>query len=499
MPDTSLPRPTEPMSASATDQRRLRRRALLTAAVAVPPVAVAARFSASHANDLTGSWSTPFNLGGVAIHATLMHNDEVLFFQYVEGQAGVDRTSYVATWNWRTGAIRQANFSDPRDVFCAGHNTLPDGRIFISGGHDPFTGQKQDNVGVVETDIYDPVSRSWTRTAPMGEKRWYPTNVGLPDGRVLIFGGTARAGVQSPTVDEYDYRTDTMRRLPTSATKSVGMYPRMYLMPNGRVLLAGPQATSSYFDPATNRWSTVASMIYGKRSHGATALLSGSQQVLAAGGGSPTRTAEILDLSQATPRWRSTGSLNFARMLANTVVLPDGQVLIVGGGAAFKYSGPVKAPELYNPSTQTWTAMAPQQASRMYHATALLLPDGRVLSAGQDSGGLARYGEIFSPPYLFRGSRPTISSPATVTRGGQLQVTSPDATSITRLVLIRSGSNTHEIDTDQRSVPLSFTVAGSTITAQVPANANQLPLGYYMLFAVNSSGVPCVAPWVRVV
>ena len=135
----------------------------------------------------------------------------------------------------------------------------------------------------------------------------------------------------------------------------------------------------------------------------------------------------------------------------------------------------------------------------MYHATALLLPDGRVLSAGQDKGSLARYGEIFSPPYLFRGARPTISnSPDTATRGAQFQFTSAQAASVIRVVLIRPGSNTHEIDNEQRSVPLSFTVSGTTIAAQVPASNNQIPPGYYMLFVVNSSGVPSVAPWIRV-
>lgn len=482
------------------DQIRLRRRALIGAAVAVPTIAAAWRFAnPAAANDQTGAWSAPFNLGGIAIHATLLHNDDVLFFQYVEGPAGTDHTSYVATWNWRTGLIRQAQLPYNRDVFCAAHNVLADGRLFMSGGHDHTTGRKQDGIGVVECDIYDPISRTWTPTAPLGERRWYPTNVGLPNGKVLIFGGTARPGVPSATVDEFDANTGTMRRLPSTATKTVGQYPRMHLMANGKVLRSGPSSTTESFDPATNRWSTVSSMIYGKRSHGAVALLSGSQQLLAVGGGQPTRTAEILDTSQATPRWRSTGSMNFARMLANTVVLPDGKVLIVGGGAAFKYTSPVKVPEMYDPSTQTWTAMAAQQAGRMYHATALLLPDGRVLSAGQDSGSLARYGEIYSPPYLFRGPRPTISnSPATVSRGGQLQFTSAEAAQLTRVVLIRSGSNTHEIDGDQRSVPLTFTVTGSTVTATVPAIANVIPSGYYLLFAVNNIGVPAVAPWIRV-
>ena len=143
--------------------------------------------------------------------------------------------------------------------------------------------------------------------------------------------------------------------------------------------------------------------------------------------------------------------------------------------------------------------MAPQQASRMYHSTALLLPDGRVLSAGQDNGSLQRYGEIFSPPYLFKGARPSIASaPSSVSNGGTLQFTSPDAANLTSVVLIRPGSCTHEINTDQRSVPLTFTVSGTSVSATVPANVNVAPPGYYMLFVVNSNGVPSVAPWVHV-
>ena len=160
----------------------------------------------------------------------------------------------------------------------------------------------------------------------------------------------------------------------------------------------------------------------------------------------------------------------------------------------------MKAPELYNPVTGTWTAMAAQQGSRMYHSTALLLPDGRVLSCGQDSGPLARYGEIFSPPYLFRGARPTItSSPATASTGGLLGFSSAQAASISRVVLVRPASMTHEIDSDQRSVPLTFSASGTQVTAQLPSNTNLMPPGYYMLFALNSSGVPAEAPWVRIV
>lgn len=453
---------------------------------------------------LVGEWSAPFSMGGIAIHATLTQTGDVLFFQYVEGQAGVDHTSYVGTWNYRTGATVQAPFTYHRDVFCAGNNVLPDGRVFVAGGHDHNTGKKQDGVGVAETDTYDPVTRTWSPGPLLSQKRWYPTNVGLPSGRTLVFGGQAQAGAASNTVDQYDPATNTMSQLPSTATKPVGTYPRMHLMPNGKVLKTGPQRMSAYFNPATSSWSNVASMLYGPRSRGDSILLPGGNRVLVVGGQSsssapPTGTAEILDTSAAVPKWRYTGSLNYPRLHANTVNLPDGQVLIVGGGAQHKYVNPVKIPEIYNPSTETWTALAPQQGSRMYHSTTLLLPDGRVLSAGQDDGPLATYGEIFSPPYLFKGARPTITdSPSSTGYGQQLTVTTPDALDISSVTLIKAGSITHEVDTDQRSVPLSFTATDGAITAQAPVNANLAPPGHYMLFIVNSNGVPSIAPWIHV-
>ena len=136
----------------------------------------------------------------------------------------------------------------------------------------------------------------------------------------------------------------------------------------------------------------------------------------------------------------------------------------------------------------------------MYHATALLLPDGRVLSAGQDSGGLAATARSSPRRTSSAAPVPTITgSPATWRRGGQLPFTSARGGRASRgWSSSRPGSNTHEIDSDQRSVPLAFTASGTTITAQVPASGNLIPPGYYMLFVVNGNGVPCVAPWIRV-
>jgi hypothetical protein len=448
---------------------------------------------------LAGSWSAPFSLGGIAIHATLTHSGEVFFFGRPEG-GSADHTSYVATWNPATGAIAQAPLPYPRNIFCAGNSVLSNGRVFVAGGHEH---DQPDGIGVAQTDTYVPTTRAWSPGPLLSQKRWYPTTVGLLNGRTLIFGGQVRAGEPSGIVNEYNPATNAMIALPDSATRLLGQYPKMHVMPNGRIWKTGNTALTISFDRATNAWSDVATMLYGARFRGNFVLLDRGSRVLAVGGttgtASPTGTAEVLDASAATPKWRFTGSLRNPRQLANAVTLPDGQVLIVGGGLQDPYGTPVKTPEIYNPRTEVWTALAPQAASRMYHSTALLLPDGRVLSAGQDNGTLATFGEIFSPPYLFRGTRPTISAAPTVIGYGQsLSVTTPQSSTITRVVLMRPGSVTHQTDTDQRSVSLNFTAGTGSLNAQSPANGNLAPRGHYMLFIVNRDGVPSVARWLRV-
>lgn len=451
-----------------------------------------------------GEWSAPFDLGGVAIHATLLHTDDVLIFQYVEGDPSVDHTSWIATWNWDTGLTDEAPFPYDRDIFCTGHNVLPDGRLFLAGGHDHTTGRRQDVAGIDRCDIYDPVARSWTRAPRLTQKRWYPTNVGLGNGRTLIFGGLDDG--PTTTVDEYNTRTNSMRRLPIRDGYRLGNYPRMHLLPNGRVLMSGWHRETASFNPASNSWRPWSPSRRGTRWQGVSVLLPGARRVLIAGGGddsearNPTRTAEILNFEREKPAWHYTGSLRHPRLMHNLVLLPDGKALAVGGGKTPRYEDPVRATEMYDPRTGAWSVMARQHASRMYHSTALLLPDGRVFSAGQTFGELKRTAEIYWPPYLFRGARPVVTaSPESVPLGGRLRFSSPDAARIGRITLMRPSSCTHGTDTEQRSVPLSFSVSGTTVTARVPDNPNLVPPGYYMLFALNRAGVPARAPWVRIV
>ena len=492
------------MPITTISRAKLRLRVGLAAAVVGAITSVLVMFSSPvHAADpsVTGQWSSPIDMGGVGIHATLTYNGELLFFQYAEGKAGVDKTSFVETYNIATGLRQTVQLPYNRDLFCSAHIVLSNGNVYVTGGHDHDAAGKQDGTGAAETDTWNPTARTWTAGPLLSQKRWYPTTVGLANNNALTFGGNAAPGVNSNTVDSYNPATNVMTQLPSSATKKVGLYPQNFAMANGKVFRV--TKSSQYFDPATNRWGTTLSTMASSHNRGFSVLLNGATKVLTFGGDGTSsaalRTTEMIDTSAATPRWQTMAPMNHGRTLHNGVVLPDGTVLAIGGGVQFKYTSPQKIPELYNPATNTWTDMAPQQAGRMYHSTALLLPDGRVMSNGQDSGTFAKKMEIFSPPYLFKGARPTVTgAPSQVGYGSQFSFSTESTANISSVALIRSGSVTHGTNTDQRHIALNFTNNGGTITASAPANAQIAPAGYYMLFIVNSDGVPSVAPWVHV-
>jgi hypothetical protein len=167
--------------------------------------------------------------------------------------------------------------------------------------------------------------------------------------------------------------------------------------------------------------------------------------------------------------------------------------------------------EQWNPATGQWRTLASMQVTRQYHSTALLLPDGRVLSAGggicgtcDQVGYLAKNAEVFSPPYLFAADgtpapRPAIDgAPATTTYGADMAIATASPGSIAKVALVRLGAVTHSDNMEQRYIPLAFTAGASGLTATAPANANIAPPGYYMLFIVDANGVPSVARMVTV-
>jgi hypothetical protein len=461
----------------------------------------AASAQANAQASVTGQWGSPIQIGVTGIHAALLPNGNVLLWTYsVKRSTG---PTIAKIYNPTTQVVVDASPTFDVDFYCGGMTFLADGTLFDTGGQDENGVARG---GVQNTEFFNPTTSTWTQGPDMTYGRWYPTNVLMPDGTVLILSGFDSTGITNVhPMELYDPTTDTISVLPVSANtpQNTDTYPRMHILPSGLIFNSGQRSDTQMYNPVTYTWSFVSNSIFGKRQEGTSVLLPGLEKVLAAGGthtqnaGGATNTAEIIDLSQSKPEWASTGSMTYARYNHNLVLLADGTVLAVGGNTSGIYNSPVEQAELYNPTTGKWTVMASQQANRAHHSTAVLLPDGTVLSAGSDSNtSLDKTVEIFSPPYLFNGARPTITSaPESLVYGEKFTISSPTATSISRVALIKPGVDTHDNNFDQRYVDLTFTTSNGIVTATAPASGNYAPPGYYMLVIVNSSGVPSVMPF----
>jgi hypothetical protein len=210
-------------------------------------------------------------------------------------------------------------------------------------------------------------------------------------------------------------------------------------------------------------------------------------------------------MTAATPQWKQISPMNIPRRRHNLVILANGEVMAIGGTRAADElgdgvtTGAVYEGEIWNPTTEQWTLLPRMSMDRMYHSSALLLPDGRVLTAGGENLGRMN-AQIYSPPYLFKGQRPTITSqPGVAAYGvGFSMAVGTDGSSIESVALIRPAAVTHAFDQNQRYVPLTFSQSGNILSVDAPPNANYAPPGYYMLVVTDSKGVPSVASWARV-
>ena len=157
--------------------------------------------------------------------------------------------------------------------------------------------------------------------------------------------------------------------------------------------------------------------------------------------------------------------------------------------------------EMFDPRTETWTKMAGMNVDRLYHSNALLLPDGRVMTAGSNPA--RRMNELrietYCPPYFYNGVRPVIGSHPTIIRyGSSFQIKTPSSGEIESIALMRPDATTHCVNTEQRYVGLQFEATNSSmINAKVPDNRNLAPPGHYLLFLVTRDQIPSVGEFVR--
>ncbi len=457
--------------------------------------------------EVTGQFSAPVTWPLVPVHIATLSNGKIAVWDGFDAALNSERI-----WDPATGGF------DPiptgRNLFCAAHITLPDGRLFIAGGH------IEANVGLKDTHIYNPASDTWFRGTDMARGRWYPTATTLPDGRILVVSGdniTLNApGMPTPlkngseTLPEiYNVDTNTWTPLP-AGQRRMPLYPFMFLLPDGRVVDAGPDLQTRTLNTTTGQWTNVTT----SQVDGHSAVMYRPGKILKSGtwadvdypGIQATNRAQTIDFNQGSPTWQDTAPMHKGRAYHTLTALPDGTVLASGGGSesdGVDHSKAVFPVEIWNPDTGQWTEGASHQRARLYHSSALLLQDGRVLLAGGGAFAGAQNesnAEIYSPPYLFKGPRPSITgAPAQINLGQSFTVNTPDAADVEQMSLVRMGSVTHNFDMDQRFQYLPTTQTGTgTVSVDAPSNINVAPPGWYYLFAVSDEGVPSVGRIIQI-
>ncbi|HJR16191.1 MAG TPA: galactose oxidase-like domain-containing protein [Gemmatimonadales bacterium] len=499
-----------------------------TAKVSSSPVTV----SALPAEAITGAWGDRVDWDIVPLHMSLLPTGKIVAW----GKTDVsDTMGMPRIWDPAQGPPGSAQMvMTDSMLFCAGHTLMSDGTLMAAGGH------LQDDRGTATTNFFSP-DGVLQKGPSMAHARWYPTLTSLPDGRVLTMGGRNETGAQVTTPEIWE--NGQWVELPGAGTYVTPYYPRNFVDPkNGLIFYAGERIQSRWFDvdgagtTGRGRWIAGPSHVNKFNRDYGSAVMYETGKILYVGGGGfprwgggdwpdakvavPTETAEIIDLTASNPTWQSTASMAFKRRHMNATVLPDGQVLATGGTSGggdvlvnINAGLAVHEAEIWNPETGQWTVLARNNSNimRLYHSVSLLLPDGTVLNGASgdamtldESDALIpvppeRNHEIFSPPYLFKGARPTITSaPANVGYGQTFSVVTPNAAQVTEVRWIRLGSVTHAFDAGARANSLNFQVSGGNVQVTAPLLPREAPPGHYMLFILNRNGVPSAGKIIRV-
>jgi hypothetical protein len=530
-----------------------------------------------------GVWRLlPYFSEVLPVHAAVLHTGKVLYFaasgnnafrffsNLFGSEANKIYTSVV--WDPAKNVLDNGTFDHPPtlrrangsviDFFCCGHTSLSDGRILVAGGTEEYdkvivNNQMQDSghgfKGTREAIVFDPLSERWTQIQSMTRGRWYPTLLMMDDERVLAFSGLDEQG-NGPANNTIESNSDpdhgTWQK---TRDFDLPLYPHLFQLADGRLFFTGGKMDTDgdsvpfIFDPINPTGAVRVPNLTdtGQCNQCASVILppAQDQKVMILGGGPEddenpnaprgiaTKRSQIIDFKAANPAYAPRQDMNHERMHVNAVLLPDRTIIAVGGGVTREASArsavvdpqggrEVFEAEIYDSVKKTWSVTAPATVARLYHSVALLLPDGRVVSAGgnPDKGSQVPWLppdpkeemrlEIFSPPYLFRpnpggagsvfAQRPVIQNVATEIRyGSTIDIQTPQAAQIKWIDLIRPGLTTHSFNGTQRLVNVPFTPGAGKLSATIPAEAKIAPPGWYMLFLVDNAGVPSIASWVH--
>ncbi|MFJ8143941.1 galactose oxidase-like domain-containing protein [Streptomyces sp. NPDC096048] len=470
-----------------------------------------------------------------SMHSVVLHNGKVLL---IAGSGNDPERFEAGTF---TSAVYDPQTGDyetvptPKDMFCAGHVQLKDGRVLVMSGNAgyPSADGTLGYQGYKDSYIFDPETETYTKTNDMNDGHWYPSATILGNGDVISFGGLREDSTGSVTADLWS--DEQQKWLPTWQVNQTwsywGLYPSMILMQDGRLFYSGshvfgnniPGTGSAIYDYDANSITQVPGLQdKDVRDQSASVLLppAQDQKVLTIGGGNidsnpdANRLTDIIDLKQPDPAYVAgpplpQGTVDLGngpvpqtgdqgKMYVSTVLLPDGTVLETGG-ALHNRADPVFETSIFDPETETFDPVAADPEARGYHSSAFLLPDGRVMTTGDNPGNGSWNHDVsvYTPPYLLRGERPAITSVIdTEWNYGDTQRITVDRP-IAKAELIRPAAVTHSSDPNQRFVDLPLSVDGNNVDLNVTSNPNLAPPGWYMLFAVDANGVPSVAKWVR--
>jgi hypothetical protein len=495
-----------------------------------------------------------YALNSVAVHLALLRTGKLLLFS----------GHHDHIWNWNRGESslwdprnpeERENPKLPRNLFCSGHCFLADGKLFVAGGQSTFNhpitiplsvlGIIQLFVTAADHDIhtFDPVTQKWNRHSGMPKARWYPTCVTLPDGKALIVSGTYShahhelfGGFMNLDYEIFDPEYNKLSK-PVNFTDKINMYPFLKVLPGGTLFVHSEDTTrfwnienKGFIQNAKFPTKTGGTRTY--PGSGSCVLLplehdSNTAKILLIGGStlkSPKKdtdasnTAEIFEVDLENPEksrgWEIVESHHLQRFLCDSVLLPDGTVLVTNGaakGTSDNNQVPVREVELFDPSTMSWKVVAYLKRDRLYHCSALLLPNGQVAIAGSTGHNWVRSVfapkehfehniEILTPPKLeCDPNRPELDVvPSSISYNTVFEVTKNDV-QIETVTLIKSSSTTHNNNMDQRCIILSIKEQKNTSMKLLSPKDNTFaPPGFYMLFILDHDKVPSVGKFVRV-
>ncbi|MGH2735707.1 MAG: galactose oxidase-like domain-containing protein [Actinomycetota bacterium] len=412
-------------------------------------------------------------------------------------------------------------------------------------GEDGPAGGTLELFGSDAVRLFDPDSDSWRKGRDfMRHHRWYPTLITLGSGDLFIASGVARliynySGQNVNATETYEARSGEVKQNGESAATSLPLFPRLHLLPDGNVFYGGVGqmwgpfgqavdealwAIHKSYDPKKKTWTPSGIGSYGARSGAFSVLLPlkppyKTAEILVGGGtlgSSPgsyvaNDLTEVITVKDGSSTSEAGPSLTTPRWYSSGVLLPDGNVVALSGADRDEVilpgsESPVTRAEMFD--GKKWVPLANAQRVRTYHNTAMLLADGSILVGGHapintgygatgDNSAQPVTGtnnlkdpsfEIFKPPYLFRGPRPSITHLQKGIAWGERFEIGTSGERIKKVVLTHLPAVTHITDADQRSVELEFSQRGGRLEAAAPSSPDVAPPGYYYLFVLSDNG-----------